>query len=270
MTIVKKAPFVTGDGQLVEASEVHFNQEIGAPQVFGTMRFEQTSDTLRGLVRDLGERARAEHKSLDSFCAISGRSGHSRIGIDVQFAGDQTHVSDHDRTIELQIVITAMNRDLGESLAELRDLSRARSVDIGRLFIPLSDHLGKSEVEDAIAQTRLLMPEDFEVQKDGTIEIPLDDVHYVLSSRLTGIPRNFAEMVIRGKHGLNLFQQESPSGLPAIMRPRDFLVSAIRISLGPFTAFIQRELNTPGVLHLASRLLDGIRTTGIQVPRHVE
>ena len=44
----------------------------------------------------------------------------------------------------------------------------------------------------------------------------------------------------------------------------------MRIALGPFLACIDRELTDPRVFHLASRLLDGIRTTGITVPRQVE
>jgi len=57
-TSMKKAPFVTDDGRLVEVSDVHFNQDLGAPQVFGVMRFEHTSDALRGLLRDLRDQVR--------------------------------------------------------------------------------------------------------------------------------------------------------------------------------------------------------------------
>ena len=44
----------------------------------------------------------------------------------------------------------------------------------------------------------------------------------------------------------------------------------MHIALGPFTAFIERATTTPAVFHLASRLLDGIRTSGIATPRQVE
>ena len=65
-----------------------------------------------------------------------------------------------------------------------------------------------------------------------------------MSQKLLGIPKNFAEMVVRGKHGLSMFQHPSLSGLPARMEGYEFLVSAIHILLGSYCAFIQRELNS--------------------------
>ncbi|MDH4319754.1 MAG: LOG family protein, partial [Desulfobulbaceae bacterium] len=51
----------------------------------------------------------------------------------------------------------------------------------------------------------------------------------------------------------------------------DFLCGALHISLGgPFCALIDRETNIPGVFHLAARLLDAVRTSGINVPRQIE
>jgi len=269
-TSMKKAPFVTDDGRLVEVSDVHFNQDLGAPQVFGVMRFEHTSDALRGLLRDLRDQARDQGRSWTDFCDLSGRSGHSRIGIDVKFSEDEPEISDARKRIEMRVVVTALNRLLAESLSDLRLLAQNEPVDIGRLFIPLSPSLSRDEVLKAMDANRLLLPERHAIDEHGVIELPLDDVRYVLSPRLTVIAHNFFEMLTRGKHGLSLFQNKSPAGLPALIQPREFLVSAVRIALGPYTAFIERKVRDSKVFHLASRLLDGIRTTGIGTPRHVE
>lgn len=263
-------PVITGDGQLIEAGEVHYNQEMSAPQIRGTLLFKDAGDALRGLMRDLRARAEKEGTRLEDYCQISGRSGHSRIGIDIRIPGTEVGISDHKRTLTLPVDITALNSDLAGSLSELQSIVQESPIDFGRLFIPLSPPLSREGVRQALRDGRLLLPSEHEIKPDGSIEIPLDDIRYVLSSRLIQIGRNFSEMIVRGKHGLNLFQNKSPSGLPAILDNREFLVSAIRISLGPFTAFIQRELNKPGIFHLASRLLDGIKTSGLAVPRHVE
>lgn len=267
---MKQAPFVTADGQLVEAGDIHFNQQLSAPQLFGVLRFRHVSDSLRGLVRDVADQAKASGRPLEDFVEISGRSGHSRIGIDIQFTGEQPRVSDEAKTIEAPVVVTALNKQLAESLSDLRILSRAKSVDIGRLFVPRSTHLGREEVLQALAQERLLLPGEHDIGPDGVVEVPLDPIRYVISHRLITIPNNFAEMIVRGKHGLALFQQVSPSGLPEFLNPKEFLVGAVRIAIGPFMAFIERRLSHPDVFHLASRLLDGVRTTGMGVPRQAE
>lgn len=267
---MQQSPFVTGDGQLVQVSDVHFNQELGAPQVFGVLRFEHTSDALRGLVRDVRDQARAMGKPWTHGCDLSGRSGHSRIGIDVMLTDDDPVIDDAAKRMEMRVVVTALNDMLAESLSDLRILAEREAVDMGRLFIPLSEPLSRDEVLAALESCRLLLPERHAITPDGIIELPLDDARYVLSPRLMAIGHNFAEMITKGKHGLNLFQARSPGGLPALMQPREFLVSAVRIALGPYTAFIDRKVRDSQVMHLASRLLDGIRTTGMAVPRHVE
>ncbi len=267
---MRKSPFVTGDGQLVEVSDVHFNQELGAPQVFGVLRFEHTSDALRGLVRDVRDQARSQGRPWTDVCDLSGRSGHSRIGIDVMLTDDDPVIDDGAKRMEMRVVVTALNAMLAESLSDLRLLAEREPVDMGRLFIPLSEPLSRPEVLQALESCRLLLPERHAIDEHGVIELPLDNARYVLSPRLMAIGHNFAEMLTKGKHGLSLFQTSSPGGLPALMQPREFLVSAVRIALGPYTAFIDRKVRDSQVMHLASRLLDGIRTTGMGVPRHVE
>lgn len=267
---MRVSPLITGDGQLVDVGEIHYSEALAAPEAKGVTRFSDTSDALRGLVRDLRDRAVRESRPLTDFMDISGRSGHSRIGLDVRLSGEIPMVSDTARTVELPVVVTALNSVLASSLADLRGLCAAGGVDIGRLFIPRGPALSRDEIAEALEQGRLLLPEHHALTEDGVVELPLENLRYVLSARLLGIGHNFAEMVVKGKHGLGIFQCLSPSGLPDELAPKAFLVGAVRIALGPFTACIDRELTRPGVFHLASRLLDGIRTTGITVPRQVE
>lgn len=267
---MRTAPIITPDGQLATVSDVHFNQRLNAPQVSGVMQFKHTSDTVRGLIRDICERAKSEGKPLDAYMHLSGRSGHSRIGIDVQFTDGEVRISDNNKQVEIPVLVTALNRLLAESLADLKNLVLTTSVDIGRLFIPLGDALSRDQILDALTKNWLLLPERHDIAADGVIELPLDNIRYIISQRLLGVTHNFAEMITKGKHGLSLFQNASPAGLKPEMLAKEFLVSALRISLGPFTAFIQRELNDPNVFHLASRLLDGIKTTGMSIPRQVE
>jgi len=267
---MKLPPFVTGDGQLVEASVIHFSQDLAAPQLFGTMRFSHVSDALRGLVRDIAVQSRAEARPLEDYLDISGRSGHSRIGIDIQLAEGEPQVSDTAKTIELPVVVTALNRHLAESLSDLQALTSRAPVDIGRLFVPMSGHLTRNELLQALEREELLLGGEHEITPEGVLKVPLENVRYVLSQRLVSIPNNFREMVVHGKLGLAMFQQPAPSGLPEVLAPKEFMVSALRISLGPYTAFISRGLNRDRVFHLASRLLDGVRTTGIDTLRQAE
>ncbi|EFL50129.1 conserved hypothetical protein [Solidesulfovibrio fructosivorans JJ]] len=264
------SPLVTGDGQLVNVGEVHFNEELAAPQALGVMRFSHTSDALRGLVRDLRDRAARDSLPLQRFMEISGRSGHSRIGLDVRLTGEPPEVSDSQRTVDARVALTALNAVLAESLADLRCLCDAGGVDFGRLFIPRGPALGRDEIEEALDRGWLLLPERHRIDADGVMEIPLLNMRYVLSSRLLGVGRNFAEMLVKGKHGLTIFQSLSPAGLPPTLAAKEFLVGAMHIALGPFVALIERQTSSPDVFHLASRLLDGVRTTGITTPRQVE
>ena len=54
------SPLITGDGQLVDIGDIHYNDTLSAPQALGGMRFAHTSDALRGLVRDLRDPALAD------------------------------------------------------------------------------------------------------------------------------------------------------------------------------------------------------------------
>ncbi len=264
------APIITSDGQLTNVGDIHFDAQQGVARLNATMQFCSADDKLRGLMRDIAARMKAEKCPLETYCQISGRSGHSRIGLDVTFTDEEPQISDKDKTISLGVTVSALNPDLGAALSDLQNLVETHSIDIGRLFIPLTPALSKKEIEAAVQAEQILLPPTTNITDDGCIELLLEDYHFIMSKKLLNIPKNFTEMIVRGKHGLSTFQHPSPSGLPSEMKGHQFLVSAVHIALGPYCAFIQRELNNPNIWHLASRLLDGIRTTGLQVPRHVE
>ena len=59
-------------------------------------------------------------------------------------------MSDKNKSIELPVVVTALNKHLAESLSDLQALTQRSPVDIGRLFVPLGDHLGREDVLAAL------------------------------------------------------------------------------------------------------------------------
>ena len=144
------SPLITGDGQLVDIGDVRYNDELAAPQAYGVMRFSHTSDALRGLVRDLRDRAGREGRPLTDFMDVIGRSGHSRIGLDIHLTGEAPQVSDAGRTVELPVAITALNAVLAESLADLRGLCADGGVDFGRLFIPRGPAVSREAIAEAM------------------------------------------------------------------------------------------------------------------------
>lgn len=140
---------------------------------------------------------------------------------------------------------------------------------IARLFIPMSASLAQAEIEDAIRHHHLL-PTCAEVAEGGTIEIPLENTRYLLSTTLLTAGQNAQDVLLQSKAGLSLIQHLSHRGLPETLHPREFLVGAVKISLGPYLALLERTLSNPDVFHLAARLLDAVRTSGIEVPRQIE
>lgn len=58
--------------------------------------------------------------------------------------------------------------------------------------------------------------------------------------------------------------------MPPTLQPGEFLVGGVCISLGPYLALLERTTSHPSVFHLAARLLDAVRTSGIKVPRQIE
>lgn len=266
---MKKSPLVTGDGYLIirpEDEPLH-SETLDAPQLHAVMRLEETSDSLRGVLREL-----ILQGTFCKQCALIGRSGHSQIGLDVSLGEADAEINTRRRTVEIPVVLTSLNRNIPDTLfAHLKCLvENGLRPTIGRLFIPLCDPLDGGEIAAAVDQHHLLLPDAARVSASGTIEIPIENIRYLLSTTLLTAGKNAQHVLLQSKEGLSLIQYLSTRGLPAELGPRDFLVGAIRISLGPYLAVIDRTLNKDGIIHLAARLLDGVRTSGIEEPRQIE
>jgi hypothetical protein len=266
---MKKSPLVTDDGYLIirpEDEPVH-DDTLDAPQLPAIMRLEATSDTLRGVLHDLTMKG-----DLCQRCALIGRSGHSQVGLDVLLAEGETAVNTRKRTVDIPILLTSLNRNIPDTLfADLKGLAESgRRPTIGRLFIPLSDHLDRAEIAAAMDRHHLMLPAAATVMEDGIIEIPLNNMRYLLSTTLLTAGKNAQHVLMQSKEGLSLIQYESTRGLPELIQPFEFMVGSVHISMGPYLALIDRTLNNPDIIHLAARLLDGVRTSGIDVPRQIE
>ncbi|PIR50079.1 hypothetical protein COU79_01400, partial [Candidatus Peregrinibacteria bacterium CG10_big_fil_rev_8_21_14_0_10_54_7] len=106
------------------------------------------------------------------------------------------------------------------------------------------------------------------VDEQGHLVLPLESLRFAFceANFRTAQKRD----VIRfGKHGLAGLQEERKR-LPKEIGGKQFFVGGIRVSIGPYIGIIDAETNKPGVVHLAARILDGIRTTGLDDPRQVE
>ncbi len=267
---MKNLPLLTKDGYLLidSKNEPTHNELLDAPQIEAVMRLESTSDTMRGVMNEL-----ILSKKFKSRCYLIGRSGHSQIGLDVTFGDEEPTISTERRLIDVPIIITSLNRAIPDILfAVLKSITEKRKLrpTIGRLFIPLSNALSKGEIEEAIIQHHLLLPNSSKIRNNGVIEIPLENIRYIVSTTLFEAGQNAQNLFLFSKGSLGLIQQKSHNGRPDLLMPREFLVGAIKISLGPYLAIIDRELNDKAVFHLAARILDAVRTSGINVPRQIE
>ncbi|MFZ5766633.1 MAG: Rossmann fold nucleotide-binding protein [Thermodesulfobacteriota bacterium] len=266
---MKRPPLLTEDGFLLlePTAAPSIDERLGVPKLAGLMRLEDASDTLRGVLSDL--RARG---ALRDRCCLIGRSGHSQIGLNIDFGEGEPQIDTLRRRIELPIELFSLNPHIPDMLfSEIRAIIDSnRRLTIGRLFIPLEPSFSRQEIEEMQACHHLLLPSGARVSDEGVVTLPLENTRYLLSTTILTAGQN-AQIVLRqSKEGLSLIQYPARSGLPDMLPPGDFLCGAVRISLGPCNGLIERELTEPGVFHLAARLLDAVRTTGISVPRQVE
>lgn len=266
---MKRPPLLTEDGYLLLApqTEPTIDPKLGVPRLAATLRFEETSDTVRGVVSDVMAAG-----NLHQRCSLIGRSGHSQIGLDLDFGDGVPEIDTRHKRIDMPVHLFSLNPNIPDILfAEIKSMAdRNRRLTAGRLFIPMADPLGRAEIEEAAASHYLLLPPGASIDEEGVITIPLQNSRYLLSNTLLSAGQNIQIVLSESKEGLGLIQYPSRCGLPASLAPGDFLCGAIRISLGHYSALIDRELNEPGVFHLAARLLDAVRTSGIKVPRQVE
>ncbi|MBU0663822.1 MAG: LOG family protein [Proteobacteria bacterium] len=266
---MKRPPLLTEDGYLLldPQTEPTIDTKLGVPKLAGTLRFEETSDTVRGVVSDIVAAGLMRER-----CSLIGRSGHSQIGLDLDFGDELPEVDTRHKRIDVPVHLFSLNPNIPDILfAEIKSMAdRNRRLTAGRLFIPIADPLGRAEIEEAAASNYLLLPPKASIDDAGVITLPLENNRYLLSNTLLTAGQNIQIVLSESKEGLGLIQYPSRCGLPEFLAPGDFLCGAIRISLGPYSALIDRTLNEPGVFHLAARLLDAVRTSGIKVPRQVE
>ncbi|MBI5558151.1 MAG: LOG family protein [Deltaproteobacteria bacterium] len=266
---MKRPPLLTEDGYLLidQKTDPSIAEELGVSRLAGIMRLEATSDTLRGVVSDLISAGFSRDR-----CCLIGRSGHSQIGLDVDFGSGLPEIDTRRKRIDLPIQLTSLNPNIPDTLfAEIKAMvDSGRRLTIGRLFVPMGPPLSRAQIEEATLNNYLLLTPKSSVDEHGIITIPLENTRYLLSNTLLKAGQNGQIVLYESKEGLGLIQYSSRCGLPESLEPGDFLCGAIHISLGPYSALIERELNDPGVFHLAARLLDAVRTSGISVPRQVE
>ena len=284
---MKRPPLLTEDGCLLlgPQTEPTIDPKLGVPRLTATLRFEETSDTVRGVVGDIMAAGRSSSLpgasdtrpsmavgNLQQRCSLIGRSGHSQIGLDLDFADGMPEIDTRHKRIDIPVHLYSLNPNIPDILfAEIKSMAdRNRRLTAARLFIPMAAPLGRAEIEEATANHSLLLPPGASIDQEGVITLPLENRRYLLSNRLLSAGQNIQIVLSESKEGLGLIQYPSRRGLPASLAPGDFLCGAIRISLGPYSALIDRNLNKPGIFHLAARLLDAVRTSGIRVPRQVE
>jgi predicted Rossmann-fold nucleotide-binding protein len=266
---MKRPPLLTEDGYLLvdQKTEPTIDEEFGVPKLAGCMRLEGTSDTLRGVIGDISAAGLIRQR-----CCLIGRSGHSQIGLDVDFGDGLPEIDTRRKRIDLPIQLTSLNPNIPDTLfAEIKAMADSnRRLTIGRLFVPMGSPLSREAIAEAVADNHILLTPKSKIDGDGVVTIPLENIRYLLSNTLLTAGQNGQIVLYESKEGLGLIQYYSHSGLPATLEPGNFLCGAIRISLGPYSALIERVLSEPGVFHLAARLLDAIRTSGITIPRQVE
>lgn len=266
---MKRSPLLTEDGYLLldPLVEPTIDTRLAVPKLTGILRFEETSDTIRGVITDILATGQLRQR-----CSLIGRSGHSQIGLDLDFSDNQPEVDTRHKRIDIPVQLLSLNPNIPDILfAEIKAMAdRNRRLTVGRLFIPMAAPLGRTEIEEAIARDYLLLPPRATFDQEGVITIPLEDSRYLLSNTLLTAGQNIQIVLSSSKEGLGLIQYPSRCGLPQSLAPGDFLCGAVHISLGPYNALIDRDLNKPGVFHLAARLLDAVRTSGISIPRQVE
>ncbi|MBI4792516.1 MAG: Rossmann fold nucleotide-binding protein [Deltaproteobacteria bacterium] len=266
---MKRPPLLTEDGYLLidRQTEPTIDEHLGVPRLAGWMRLEATSDTLRGVISDLTVAGLLKER-----CSLIGRSGHSQIGLDVDFGDGMPEIDTRRKRIDLPVHLTSLNPNIPDTMfAEIKAMVDSnRRLTIGRLFVPMGPPLSRDAIELAAASHHLLLTPKSSVDENGIVTIPLENTRYLLSNTLLTAGQNSQIVLYESKEGLGLIQYLSHGGLPDWLAPGNFLCGAIRISLGPYSALIERMLNEPGVFHLAARLLDAVRTSGITTPRQVE
>ena len=275
MTMRKRSAIVSPDGilDLPATPVIADNEKYGAPELQGNM-------VVRGITHN-AHLALAERLAQEGQLEVIGKSGSSRVGLEViQRDGEKVQV-DHQAgsiivpvgVLSVRAVEVRQNGVRDDLLSVLAAITRERDVAIGRVAMAdPADALSREEVLAAFQKNELALPAhpspEACVDEQGHLVLPLESLRFAFceANFRTAQKRD----VIRfGKHGLAGLQEER-QGLPKEIGGKQFFVGGIRVSIGPYIGIIDAETNKPGVVHLAARILDGIRTTGLDDPRQVE
>ena len=157
----------------------------------------------------------------------------------------------------------------------IQDRSKTHPLALGRTLLLPKKSLSEGEVRDAINGNQLLLPEGATIEEDGVITLPLSKIHYLLALDNLEAEESILRFLRMGKHGLGAIRDINPKRKPSHLAPNGFYLGATHISLGAFDAVIEPEQEVSGQVqphlrHLSARVLDGVRTTGLHVPRQVE
>lgn len=254
---------LTGDGVLQADGSVEVHPDLKKPYLKGT------------LVIPAPDEVRAVMQSSPEFLQVIGRSGQSQAGIEVKMTGNADFKS---KAIEVPVeVIGLLGEQHGRILEVIKGLSGTDlAVEMGRLLHANPEQaLNGRDIRNAIQGHRLMLPENAKILEEGVVELPLSDLHYMLCLDNLTHEDDVLRFLNLGKHGLNDVRDEDPRPLPEHLRSGEYHLGATHISIGPYTAVLEPGLAVngkvePRVFHLAARILDGIRTTGIDVPRQLE
>ena len=273
----KESAIITVDGFFVPEREfkVHRNPELLVPELPGEMVVRLRNDYEVAMAREMMSK-------LDVLDINGGRSGHSQFGLNVVARPGDIKIDSQRRLVFpvglLSIRGAQQRSDVTHDtvLSTLHDLAinDSRGVRVGRLALVNTDQsLSREELIESIDRDRLLFTTDVDVEHDisddGVVSIGLEDLHYLFCEANFDDKDAQRRAIISGKHGL-VGIVEKEHGRPEKIAGREFFLGGIKLSIGPYIAIIEPETNDPKVLHLAARLLDGVRTTGIDVVRQVE
>lgn len=234
----------------------------GTPYIEGKTRIERPSDdSLARLLGNNPEELILSMKSALAQCLIEitinpnrveeARNGDVVIPTTLSYLGQSPHF--------LSRFMTAMKYTRGR-------------INAGSLYTRNPEHrLTKTEVEEALEQGNLWLPDGFSVEENGETHIPIDKkAEFILPPELleNPNPNELRQIIQHGRSGLSRFQAFRPENLvPETISPKEAVVSGMRLSVGPFLGEIRPQVSE-NIMHLAATRLDPLRTTGVNGGTH--
>ncbi len=250
-------------------SNLVYSSEFGTAELQAEMHVFITDAVGVSLLRDALQNG--ENK-----LETTARSGISRSAIELRQLPN-TELAVEEDLVSMQVgIIPLWQRD--KVFNVLFDVARGTNpkIHLGGIVLSATEaFLNPREVQQAVEEHELWVPDSAIFNTDdGSVDLLLDDLHYISS------PNNFTDERIRrilreGKHALSGLQTPSREPRPAYIQPKEFYVGSTRLSVGPYMAIIDPIAIVDGkpnddLIHLAARVMHGVRTTGKDVPRQLE